>query len=76
MPSHTELLDWLYDNVVGYVLAPNSSVNEDVKARVEISFDNLKKFAENSLDHSASRYVIDYYWNAIRGKTDLLKQMR
>ena len=75
LPSHTELLDWLYNNVVGYVLAPNSPVNEDVKARVEISFDNIKKFAEASLDRSASRYVIDYYWNAIRGKTDVYDEI-
>ena len=71
LPSREELLDWLDENVVSHVLAPDSPVGKATKKRVEKSFIDLKEYAKKASENTAPRYIIDFYWNAIRGKTDV-----
>jgi len=75
LPSHKKLIDWIENNIIKRVIALDSPVDDEIKRRVEKSFDNLKKYVAEASDSTASRYVIDYYWNAIRGKTDVYKKI-
>jgi len=70
-PPYEELLKWLDNEVVSQVTADDSPVDELMKQRVQKSFDNLKIYTGKASERTASRYVVDYYWNAIRGKTDV-----
>lgn len=76
LPSHSELIEWLYVNVVERVIDPNSPVTKEAKMRVESSFNNLIDFANAASLKTASSYVVDYYWNAIRDKTDVYDKIK
>jgi hypothetical protein len=71
LPPRTKMLDWLRKEVVDQVTAPSSPIGKKTKERVEKSFDNLEKYVMEASEKTATRYIIDYFWNAIRGKTDV-----
>lgn len=73
--SHTELLNWISANIIKKVIEPSSPVDENMKTRISKSFEELEKYANSVSTETASRYVIDYYWNAIRGKTDVYDEI-
>jgi len=73
--SHKELLKWISDNVVIKVTASDSPVEDFMKARIIKSFEELEKYVDKVSPKTASRYVVDYYWNAIRGKTDVYDEI-
>jgi hypothetical protein len=68
--SHTELIGWLYNRVVKSVIARNSPVCTKIKNRVIKSFDELKDKAKTP------EYVVDYFWNAIKQKSEVGHEIR
>jgi len=76
LPDHDKLLEWLYENVVQQVVDDESPVKSDTKDRVNRSFNNLIDFANVASPKTASRYVVDYYWNAIKAKTDIYDEIK
>jgi len=73
--SHHELLEWISDNVVNKVTSQDSHIDDLMKNRIIKSFDELKKYADAVSPKTAPRYVIDYYWNAIRNKIDVYEEI-
>jgi len=73
--SHKELLKWMYEEIIIKVTASDSPVDDTMKQRVKRSFEELEKYADAVSPDTASRYVVDYYWNAIRGKTDVYDEI-
>lgn len=70
--EYEDLLGWLYENVIEQVIDDNSPVCHKIKERVNNSYNNLKKFLSGpSSSASKSRYIVDYYWNAIKAKTEV-----
>ena len=77
LPAYNKLLDWLYENVVEKVIDDTSPVSGEVKDRVNSSFNNLVEFVSGpSKSNSKSMYIIDFYWNAIKAKTDVYNEIR
>jgi len=76
LPTHGKLTNWLYENVVSRVISDDSPVNDETKERVKNSFSNLIDFANVASPKTASRYVVDYYWNAIKAKTDVYYEIK
>jgi len=76
LPSHDELIKWLNKHIIRHVIAKESPIKDDYKKRVQKSFENLKHYVKESSEHAAPRYVIDYYWNAIRAKTDVYDEIK
>ena len=51
--------------------------NNNIRDRVNNSFNNLIEFTDNaSSSNSASRYIVDYYWNAIKSKTEIYDEIK
>jgi hypothetical protein len=75
LPPYRQLIEWLEKRVVNHVIAIDSTVEKAYRERIEKSWNNLKKYADESSEDTASRYVIDYYWNAIRSKTDIYEEI-
>jgi len=63
--SHTELIEFLDSHVMKKVIARNSPVNNDVKSRV---IKSRKKLIDEA---KTPEFVIDYFWNAIKQKTEV-----
>ena len=77
LPPHKVLLDWLYENVVEKVIDDSSPVCDEVKLRINNSFNSLIEVVSGSSNSaSKSLYIIDYYWNAIKSKTDVYKEIK
>jgi len=76
LPTHGKLTKWLYENVVSRVISDDSPVSEETKERVKNSFNNLVDFVNVASPMTASRYVVDYYWDAIKAKTNVYYEIK
>jgi len=68
--SHTDLIEWLDKKVMKRVIARNSPICEKIKTRVERS---RKELIDNA---KTPEYVIDYFWNAIKQKSEVGSEIK
>jgi len=68
--SHKELIEFLNKEVMDAVCNPNSPVDEKTRNRVIKSRDKLIKEAKTP------EYVIDFFWNAVKSKTEIHNNIR
>ena len=76
---HNELIEWLYKEVVEPAVDDISPVSDEMRNRINGSFNEMIDYANATSERSessASRHVVDFYWNAIKSKSNVHDDMK